>query len=232
MKTRNSSNYCRLKEDKSNMPNDNTITENIYQELYRQITQHELRPGQNLTLTTLKKEFGVSHTPIREALTRLSADGLVTYLPNRGMRVVRFSETEIRELFQFTAELEVLALRFCSGAFTQAPLVNELETLIEEEKKALDNGDFARWSEVSGHYHNIFYHYSDNRYLSETAERMGARMELMSHVYSVPGYEMKIHNRHIGICEAVKAQDFDLAAERIRAHLQFSMMQVLDELRS
>ena len=213
------------------MSSDNTITENIYQELYRQITQHELRPGQNLTLTALKKQFNVSHTPIREALTRLSADGLVTYLPNRGMRVVRFSETEIRELFRFTAELEVLALRFCGSAFTQAPLVNELGTMLAEEKEALDVNDFDRWSEISGHYHNIFYRYSDNRFLNETAERMGARMELMSYVYSGPGDEMRIYTRHIGIYEAVKAQDFELAADRIRAHLQFSMMRVLEEFR-
>ena len=213
------------------MATDNTITESIYKELYREITHHELHPGENLTLTVLKKKFNVSHTPIREALTRLSADGLVDYLPNKGMRVVNLTETEIRELFQFTAELEVLALRFCSSAFTLAQLISELESMIEDEMKALAEEDIDAWHQVSGHFHNIFYRYSDNRYLNETAERMGARMELMSYVYSGPGSETKIHQRHIGIYEAVKAQDFDLAADRIRAHLQFSMMNVLDELK-
>ena len=74
----------------------------------------------------------------------------------------------------------------------------------------------------------MFYKFSDNRYLDETAERMSARMELMSHMYSHEGTEEQIYRRHVGICNAVLQRDFDLAAERIRAHLQFSMMSVLD----
>lgn len=81
------------------MGTDSTLTNEIYNELYRAITHQELKPGQNLTLTMLKKQFNVSHTPIREALTRLSADGLVTCHPNKGMKVTDFSESEIREIF-------------------------------------------------------------------------------------------------------------------------------------
>ena len=76
------------------MGTDSTLTNEIYNELYRAITHQELKPGQNLTLTMLKKQFNVSHTPIREALTRLSADGLVTYHPNKGMKVTDFSEVK------------------------------------------------------------------------------------------------------------------------------------------
>lgn len=51
------------------MGTDSTLTNEIYNELYRAITHQELKPGQNLTLTMLKKQFNVSHTPIREVLT-------------------------------------------------------------------------------------------------------------------------------------------------------------------
>lgn len=210
------------------MGTDSTLTNEIYNKLYRAITHQELKPGQNLTLTMLKKQFNVSHTPIREALTRLSADGLVTYHPNKGMKVTDFSESEIREIFQFTAELEVLALRFCSSAFTLAPLMERLQSIVDREAEALEKGDFKAWGAISGTFHDVFYKFSDNRYLDETAEHMSARMELMSHMYSHEGTEEQIYRRHVGICNAVLQRDFDLAAERIRAHLQFSMMSVLD----
>ena len=179
------------------MGTDSTLTNEIYNELYRAITHQELKPGQNLTLTMLKKQFNVSHTPIREALTRLSADGLVTYHPNKGMKVTDFSESEIREIFQFTAELEVLALRFCSGAFTLAPLMERLQSIVDRETEALEKGDFKAWGAISGTFHDVFYKFSDNRYLDETAERMSARMELMSHMYSHEGTEEQIYRRHV-----------------------------------
>ena len=211
------------------MSTDNTLTNEIYNELYHAITHQELKPGQNLTLTMLKKQFNVSHTPIREALTRLSADGLVTYLPNKGMKVVNFSEGEVRELFQFTAELEVMALRFCTNAFTMAPLIDALESVVETERESLAKGDYDTWGAASGKFHDLFYKYSDNQFLDETAEKMGARMELMSYMYSKEGTESEIYQRHVGIYEAVKDKDYEKAADLIRAHLQFSMMYILED---
>ena len=55
-----------------------TLSEQIYRELYQDITEQRLRCGQKLTLKMLKERFQVSHTPIREALVRLSENGLVT----------------------------------------------------------------------------------------------------------------------------------------------------------
>lgn len=213
------------------MSSDQTLTERIYKELYHAITHRELKPGQNLTLAMLKEQFNVSHTPIREALTRLSADGLVEYQTNKGMRVVEFSDTEIREIFQFTAELEALAVKFCSMSFTMAPLLHELEYIITEEETALETDDEPRWDAVAGRFHDLFYKYSQNRYLDEAAERMSARMELMSNVYSRVETYPDIHERHKGIYQAILAKDYDRAADLVRAHLQFSMMYALEDYR-
>ena len=106
--------------------------------------------------------------------------------------------------------------------------MERLQSIVDREAEALEKGDFKAWGAISGTFHDVFYKFSDNRYLDETAERMSARMELMSHMYSHEGTEEQIYRRHVGICNAVLQRDFDLAAERIRAHLQFSMMSVLD----
>ena len=106
--------------------------------------------------------------------------------------------------------------------------MERLQSIVDREAEALEKGDLEAWVAISGTFHDVFYKFSDNRYLDETAERMSARMELMSHMYSHEVTEEQIYRRHVGICNAVLQRDFDLAAERIRAHLQFSMMSVLD----
>lgn len=213
------------------MTNEVTLSEKIYKELYEDITQQRIAPGQSLTLDTLKKKYHVSHTPIREALSRLTSDGLVTYHSNKGMKVVEFSETEIRELFQFTAELEAMAVKFCRGSFTAAPLLAELEHIIREEAEALETDDEERWKRVAGNIHDLFYNYSENRFLRESAARMGARMDVMSNIYSNKETYPAIHKRHAGICQAIKENDFDKAAELVKAHMQFSMVDTLNGLK-
>ena len=69
-----------------------TLSEQIYDELYHDITRQQLRCGQKLTLNMLKERFHVSHTPIREALMRLAENGLVTYYSNCGVTVIEFEE--------------------------------------------------------------------------------------------------------------------------------------------
>ena len=73
------------------MSNKITLSEQIYDELYHDITDQRLVCGQKLTLKVLKDRFNVSHTPIREALTRLSENGLVTYYSNCGVTVTEFT---------------------------------------------------------------------------------------------------------------------------------------------
>ena len=216
--------------------NDTTLSEKVYHDLYKDITECRLVSGQKLTLNMLKERFNVSHTPIREALSRLVSDGLVTHSTNRGMTVAEFSPSEVREMFQFTAELEATAVKLCSNGFAIAPMESELKEAISQEEAAL--ADFPSpesieaFSDVAGNIHDIFYKYADNRFLSEAANRLAARMELMSNIYSTEDNFTQIHENHRRIYEAVYHRDFDQAADLVRAHLQFSLMRTLENLES
>lgn len=108
-----------------------TLSEQIYDDLYHDITRQQLRCGQKLTLNMLKERFHVSHTPIREALMRLAENGLVTYYSNCGVTVIEFEERDIQELYQFASELDALAIQFCSASLNQMPLVLDLQEIIE-----------------------------------------------------------------------------------------------------
>src|ERR1051326_3114368 len=86
------------------------------------IVSGELEPGTVLRQEQLSERFGVSRTPIREALRRLAALGLVSFVPNRGVRVRTLSRDELREAFLVRAELESLATAVAVPRMTEAAL--------------------------------------------------------------------------------------------------------------
>lgn len=201
-----------------------TLSEKIYHELYQDIINQKLPCGQKLTLNMLKERFHVSHTPIREALTRLSANGLVTYYSNCGVKVIEFTENDIKEIYQFMGELDAMAIEFCNHTMAYIPLLMELEEIISAGDRALENDDPVLWKESSERIHVVFYEHAQNRYLSEAAEKVRARLELLSTLYYKDDNVNRINESHKKIFEAVKEKKFSEAAQVMREHLQRSMM--------
>lgn len=201
-----------------------TLSEQIYDELYHDITDQRLVCGQKLTLKMLKDRFNVSHTPIREALMRLAENGLVTYYSNCGVTVTEFTEADIRQLFQFMAELDSMAILFCGNIFNQMPLLMDLQEIVEAGDKAFASNDMETWKEQSEQFHSAFYRHAQNAYLDEAAGKLRAKLEVLSCMYYYQDRNMEsIHNGHVAIYELVKAGEFRQASEEMRQHLQRDM---------
>lgn len=88
-----------------------TLTEEVFEQLRTSLLNGAFEPGQRLKLTKLGAEFGVSLSVIREALTRLSEQGLVTANPQRGFSVVALSIADLEDLTRVRSQVETLALR-------------------------------------------------------------------------------------------------------------------------
>ncbi len=200
-----------------------TLSGQIYDELYHDITEQRLRCGEKLTLKMLKERFNVSHTPIREALMRLSENGLVTYYSNCGVVVTEFTETDIRELYQFAAELDSMAIQFCANSFNQMPLILDLQEIIDGSNDALAKSDYARWKDYSEGFHVAFYRHAQNQYLNVADARLRAKLEVLSCMYYKEQNIGKIHQDHVEIFEMIKAGQFAQAAAKMRQHLQYDM---------
>ena len=95
---------------------DTTKADDIALVIEEAIVAGELEPGTVLRQEQLSEQFNVSRTPIREALRRLAALGLVSFVPNRGVRVRTISREELHEAFMVRAELEALAAGSGDGA--------------------------------------------------------------------------------------------------------------------
>lgn len=106
----------------------------IVESLLREVFQGELRAGQHLATQQLADRFGVSHTPIREALISLAGIGVIDLVPNRGAIVRRVVAKDVREIFQVRRALECEAVRSACGYIDS----DELQSLVEELRRLKD----------------------------------------------------------------------------------------------
>src|SRR5246127_255495 len=105
---------------------DTTKADDIALVIEEAIVSGELAPGSVLRQEQLSERFGVSRTPVREALRRVAATGLVSFEPNRGVRVRTLSRDDLREAFLVRAELEALVTAEAAAKITPEEL-QELE---------------------------------------------------------------------------------------------------------
>src|SRR5215813_7376706 len=112
----------------------------IVESLLADVFNGRLRPGQHLVTQQLAERFGVSHTPIREALISLAGIGIIDLLPNRGAVVRAVTSREIREICQVRRLLECQATRCACGRIDLAALyaiAGELRRLIDEPNASI-----------------------------------------------------------------------------------------------
>lgn len=204
-----------------------TLSEQIYYELYQDITGQRLVCGQKLTLKMLRERFRTSHTPIREALMRLSENGLVTYNSNCSVVVTEFEERDICELFRFAAELDSMSVRFCERSINSTLLVLDLKETIETGNRLLEEGKVKAWKEYSERFHIIFYRHAENEYLNEASRRLRAKIDVLSCMYYNDETIRRINGDHVAIFEEVQAGRFAEAAGLMRRHLEYDMAYAL-----
>lgn len=137
-----------------------------------------IAPGAVLRQEQLSERFGVSRTPVREALRRLAALGLVSFEPNRGVRVRAISRDELREAYLVRAELESLATEVATTKLTAEDLaeLDEVERRFSELTGALrERGDqdamlFGEWMRLNQAFHDVIYRVADMPYVERVAK--------------------------------------------------------------
>jgi DNA-binding GntR family transcriptional regulator len=160
------------------------------------IVSGELPPGAVLRQEQLSEQFAVSRTPVREALRRLAALGLVSFEPNRGVRVRTLSREELREAFLVRAELESLATDLAAPKMTEEDLeeLEQAETAFSRATQALrthspDEGERWRltseWVRANHGFHDVIYRVADAPLIERLAK--SARRSFSGHAVWAPG---------------------------------------------
>lgn len=216
--------------------NKSTLSEQIYQILRSDIVTGRVAMGQKLTLKVLQERFGVSSTPIREALTRLSEDELVAYDSNIGVKVISLTEEDLRELYSFMGDLDALAIRYASRHPDQVELRRQLEKTVAFTRTMLQRPNptpeqVDAWIESSDNFHLLFYRYCGNNRLVRAAKKLRSQLTIFSFRYEADlDTQREIDACHHGIFSAYEAGDIAAAERLMVEHLQKSLTYALAAL--
>lgn len=190
-----------------------TRSEQIRQDLTSQILGGQRPPGSALDEQELATSYGVSRTPVREALRLLAAGGLVAHRPNRGAEVAAPSISDLRDMFQVMADLEGL----CAGHASRAMSPEERAALAlahEVMSEIVRAGDSVAYAQANEKLHALIYAGSHNSYLVEITLQTRARLRPYRRAqFSTLGRLAASHAEHEAIVQAILRGD-RLAAQR------------------
>jgi len=193
------------------------------------IVSGEVLVGAPLRQDELAQELGVSRTPLREAIARLAAEGLVTSDPHRGAVVCKPSVDELRETYEIREVLEVLAGRLAAERCTSQH-IDALAGLLDEFEGA---PSVDQWAQLNTRFHMSMYAVSGRQQLCKLIATMRNRSELFVRVLvASPGRSKRAEDDHRRIVTALSASDPDAVEAEIRSHLRVtvdSVTAVLEE---
>lgn len=195
----------------------------VFEGIKEMILNNTYVPGEVLQIDRLSEEFGVSSTPIREALIRLEGYGLVTLIPNKGARVTEITVEDIRNTWEMRAVLEPYAASITAGI---SGLDEELENLREGFIEILNgNHDLDRYIEGDIRLHTLLYEHLPNPFLRETVQRV--RQLSMRMRYFPEGVDQikesiiaSVTAEHLEIVDALLAHDAQRSSEAVRVHIE------------
>ena len=196
-----------------------SLSDQVYHYIKRLILSGEIRGGERIPEEKVAQRFGVSRTPIREALSRLEEYGLVKIKPRSYAEVVALEPQEAGQLAVIRSQLETLAVSLLSDCGTEEDF-RELDLLAKECNALIAEGDIATTFEKDGLLHLEIARRTGNRHLYEICEKLDAKIQLLRLVLRIPlGKLIGYVNHHDGIVDAMRRRDKELAIALMKHHV-------------
>lgn len=188
-----------------------------------------LRPGDRLDEQELAERFGVSRTPVREALQQLAAAGLVETRPRRPTLVRRLSSDDLADSFEALGEIEGLCARYAAERMTHAERL-ELREVMERAAEAVRRDDALAYRELDAEFHAFLHKGAHNASLRRIAEQMRMQTAPYSSApYTIEGYTPQIsipHSQHEQIADAILNRDPARAQVAMIDHIGLSSITI------
>jgi DNA-binding GntR family transcriptional regulator len=192
------------------------LYEEVAELLRQRIFKRELEPGGWIDELKIAEEYGISRTPLREALKVLAAEGLVTMKVRRGAYVTEVSEQDLRDVYHLLSLLESDAAGEVAANATEAQL-KELQTLHQQLEKAAENT--GRFFEVNERFHMRLLEIANNRWRNQMVGDLRKVMKLNRHNSLLKsGRVAESLNEHRAIMSSLVARDGATTAQRMREH--------------
>lgn len=197
----------------------------IAEELREDIRTGRLVSGQRLIEADLTERFTISRGPLREALRRLTAEGLVELQHNRGARVRQLTDDEVVALFQVREALEGMAARLAADAVAEGRAnPQSLQTIVRRMDRALDQGKIGEYRVLNQQFHDLLMEMGGNDRLSGMARQLQTAVGRVQSATSLDlGAQRAGQSDHRRIAKAITAADGNAAEKAMRAHIRNSL---------
>jgi DNA-binding GntR family transcriptional regulator len=197
------------------------------------IFEGELRPGSRIAEQRLCARFGVSRTPLREALKVLSAEGLVRLLPNKGATVVRVTRKEVEEIIPVLGSLEAFAGELACANIDDARLT-KIRAMHDQMIEHYERREDLAYIELNHAIHEAIFAAARNQTLLETYNMLQTRLRsLLSIAPIAPPAWAEAVGEHERMLAALETQDGVQFARIARMHIRHKadkIRQALDVL--
>jgi DNA-binding GntR family transcriptional regulator len=196
-----------------------SLSDQVYHYVKRMILSGGIRGGEKIPEEKVAQQFGVSRTPIREALNRLEEYGLIKIKPRSYAVVVALEPREAAQLAIIRSQLETLAVSLLADCGTEEDF-RELELMVQECNALIAEGDIAATFEKDGLLHLEIARRTGNRHLYEICEKLDAKVQLLRLVLRIPLEKLKHYVKHHDeIVSAMKRRDKESAVALMQHHI-------------
>jgi DNA-binding GntR family transcriptional regulator len=207
-----------------------SLHEQVAQRLRQMLVEGQIAPGAKLNERELCEALDCSRTPLREAIKRLAAEGLVELLPHRGAVAVSMDEQSVRDTFELMAGLEALSGELAAQRITEEELA-EIRAMHYEMLAAYTRQDLSAYYRLNAQIHRAINAAAKNPVLSATYDRINARLQALRFRSNQDGAKwaaaMQEHEKMI---EALARRDVAAMREVLASHLQNKLAVVLEQL--
>jgi DNA-binding GntR family transcriptional regulator len=195
------------------------LSETAYRSLRQAIFAGRYQPGDRLLEGELAASLGISRTPLREALQRLEAEGLLTAAPRRGLVVTELERDEVAMLYAVREVLEGLAGRMAAQHASSAEL-DAMRELLDRQTR-VSKQDAEAIPGLNKQFRDLVHHATRNRFLISALETLEIPVAaLPSPAFAISGQGAAAHRDHADLLKALERRDADRAAELSATHMR------------
>ncbi len=212
------------------------VSDSVYEELLRAILDHRFRPGERLVIPELANGLGVSQMPVRQAIDRLSEEGLVDVRPRSGTYVAQADEQEVAETFDIRRALDRLAaetavLHVCDQDIDELEdYVRQMDGYAERESSEMGKHDRINWE-----FHLLIVRLSGNEKLYEMYKQLNAHLKIASVHVSNLDWASRVpqaQREHRAIVDALCERSSSELAKVLSVHVERSKAALIGDIRT
>lgn len=212
-----------------------TGAQRVYEGVRDDILHLRLPPGSSIEEATLEKRYGISRTPVREALIRLASDGLISLLPNRGAAVTGIDFSDVPQFFEIMDVCQRMVLRL-AALRRSTDQIARLRQLNAHFADAAAGHDLVAMSETNRDFHFVTAEACGNKYVSALyTDLLGVGLRLAHSAFGTAfaesevdeGYISTVVDQHNAMITALENRDGDAADKLGRLHTDLFRNRIL-----